>query len=52
MGEKCQGQCEGDCNDRRVDHLVEYIRSLSYEDQVLIFQKLMDLLDYKDTNVQ
>lgn len=52
MGEKCQGQCKGNCSTKRVNDVVEYIRSLSYDDQVIIFQKLMELLDYKDTNVQ
>lgn len=50
MREKCQVQCS--CNERKVNDMMEYIRSLSHEDQVIILQKLMDLLGYKDTNVQ
>ena len=50
MGEKCQVQCS--CKERKVNDMMEYIRSLSHEDQVIILQKLMDLLGYKDTNVQ
>ena len=49
---KCQGHCKRSNtkdDDSKVEFLKKEIDKLSYSNKILLFQKIMEAIDYKDT---
>lgn len=49
---KCQGHCKRNNtkdDDSKVEFLKKEIDKLSYSNKILLFQKIMEAIDYKDT---
>lgn len=49
---KCQGHCKRNNNTNendKVELLKQEIDKLSYSNKILLFQKIMEAIDYKDT---